>query len=425
MRWVVRAVRRLRGEMALPGDKSLAHRALILGALGQGTTRVMGLPGSRDVQATLEGLRALGVGIRRVDARIEVAGKGPSGLQEPRGPLECRGSATSLRLLAGLLAGRPFYSVLTGNSSLRRRPVDRVADPLRQMGAQILGRQGGRYPPLAIRGALLKGIAYRLPIASAQVKSAVLLAGLQARGSTSLLEPVPTRDHTERLLRAMGGRLENQGQTIHLEPSDLSPLELRLPGDFSSAAYFLAAACLVPDSQLLLRDVGINPRRTGFLEALQQMGSVVHLESIEEEVEPRADLWVEARSLRGIEVGGSWIPRLIDELPLLAVVATQAEGRTVVRDAQELRVKESDRISGVVSQLRRLGARIEERPDGFVVEGPTPLVGARVHSWGDHRLAMSLAVAGLVARGETIIERAEAIADSFPEFGRLLEKVVE
>jgi 3-phosphoshikimate 1-carboxyvinyltransferase len=366
-------------------------------------------------------------------------------LQEPDDVLDCSRSGTTMRLLAGILAGQPFPSVLSGDAQLRRRPMGRVADPLRRMGATVLGRDGGRLPPLAIQGGRLQGLDYTLPVASAQVKSALLLAGLYASGPTSLRVPGPARDHTERMLAAMGARLEIEdwtpgdssglaeiegGQRVRLVPGDdLAAVDLDVPGDFSSAAFILVAATLLPGSEVLIEATGVNPTRTGLLEMLREMGADITLES-ERMVggEPVADLVVRASELRGIEVGGQLVFRAIDEIPVLAVAASQARGETVVRDAAELRVKETDRIATTVQELRRMGAKIEARPDGFAVEGPTPLQGpqalwgegAVVDSHGDHRLAMALAVAGLVANGTTRVENTDCIADSYPGFAETL-----
>ena len=345
-----------------------------------------------------------------------------------------------MRLLAGILAGQPFLTVLSGDVQLRRRPMGRIAEPLRRMGATVLGRDGDRLPPLAIQGGSLQGLDYTLPVASAQVKSALLLAGLYAGGPTSLCVPGPARDHTERMLVAMGARLETEdwglaagGQRLRLEPGhSLQALDLAVPGDFSSAAYFLVAATLVPGSEVLIEGVGVNPTRTGLLDVLQAMGADVVLEDTRMVGgEPVADLAVRASDLLGTEVSGQLVVRAIDEFPILAVAATQARGETVVRDAAELRVKETDRIATTVQELRRLGAEIEARPDGFVVHGPTPLrssdlaegQGSMVCSHGDHRLAMALTVAGLIARGETCVQDTDCIADSFPGFAAALARL--
>jgi len=411
----------LHGRVSLPGDKSLSHRAVLLGALAEGTSRVENFLPAADCQATVRCLRALGVEIETLaPTALAVHGRGLHGLSPAGAPLDCGGSGTTMRLLAGILAGQPFRSVLTGNDSLRRRPMDRVALPLRMMGAQVETTKGR--PPLEITGGPLRPIDYTLPVASAQVKSAILLAGLYARGPTTVREPALSRDHTERMLRAMGANLTVDGLAVTLHPD--SPLHARdtvIPGDISSAAFLLAAALLLPGSEVVLEGVGVNPTRTGILDVLGDMGAEVVLENSREVGgEPVADLTVRSSRLRATNIGGPLIPRLIDELPLIALIATQAEGVTVVQDAAELRVKESDRIATTVAELRKLGADIEARPDGFVIRGPTPLRGAEVESHGDHRLAMTLTVAGLIARGETVIQDTECIGDSFPGFEETL-----
>jgi 3-phosphoshikimate 1-carboxyvinyltransferase len=458
---IVRPGQPLRGEVYLPGDKSISHRALLLGAIAAGTSPVRGILSTGDCQATLRAVRALGVQIETPSPSVAVIhGLGLHGLEEPGDVLNCARSGTTLRLLAGLLAGQPFTSVLGGDGQLLRRPMGRIAEPLRRMGATVLGRDGGRRPPLTIHGGNLQGIEYELPVASAQVKGALLLAGLYASGKTVLHVPGPARDHTERMLLAMGcdlalapdpeipspqysapgiGNRESgtgyripdafspmpASQFLELRPpSRLAPLDLTVPGDLSSASFLTVAAALVAGSRVTLRGVGINATRTGLLDVLEAMGAEVRRLKLHDSAgEPGADLVVRAADLAGVEVGGAVVLRAIDELPLLAVAASQAQGETVVRDAGELRVKETDRIATTVKELRRLGADIEDRPDGFVLRGPTQLQGARVHSHGDHRLAMALCVAGLVARGETRVEATDCIADSFPDFAQALARL--
>lgn len=425
----------LRGRARVPGDKSISHRALLLGAIAEGTGRIENLLPANDCLATLTAVRALGIEVEELSpTTMLVHGRGRHGLQEPDDVLNCVRSGTTLRLLAGLLAGQPFTSVLSGDPQLRRRPMGRIVEPLRLMGATVLGRDHGRWPPLAIQGGRLRGIEYSLPVASAQVKSALLLAGLYADSPTTLHLPGPARDHTERMLNAMGATVETKEaaagvqpttSTVHLTPGQrLRPIDVSVPGDFSSAAFLLVAATLSPGSEVTLEAVGVNPTRTGLLDALWAMGASVTLHE-ERTVggEPVADLTVRASALRGTEVGGSLVVRSIDELPILAVAATQAEGETRVRDAAELRVKETDRIATTVEELRRLGAEIEPLADGFVVRGPTRLQGTVVHSHGDHRLAMALTVAGLIAQGETTVQDTDCIADSFPGFESLLVRL--
>ena len=415
----------LRGRARIPGDKSISNRFLILAALAEGESRACGWLASEDTMATLRCMAMLGAEIERPEeTEVIVWGHGLHSLREPNDVLYCESSGTTIRLLAGLLAGQPFTSVLTGSEQLRRRPMGRVTQPLRQMGATVLGRNGGNLPPLAIHGGKLSGIDYVLPIASAQVKSALLLAGLFADGPSVVREPAPARDHTERLLQAMGVSLTCEDSVISLSPptSPLRPLILDVPGDFSSAAFLLGAALLVPGSEVILEGVGVNPTRTGLWDVLLAMGA--DLERLEERVsggEPLADLRASTvEGMVGTIIAGALVPRMIDEFPLLAVLATQAEGETVVRDAAELRVKESDRVATVVEELRKMGAQIEPMTDGFIVTGRTPLRGNLVDAHGDHRLAMALTVAGLIAEGETVVEGAECISKSFPEFPELL-----
>jgi 3-phosphoshikimate 1-carboxyvinyltransferase len=413
----------LRGRAQVPGDKSISHRALLLGAIAAGKSRVDGFLPAADCLATLDAVRSLGVEIEEHSpTTLTVCGVGLLGLQEPESVLDCRRSGTTMRLLAGLMAGQQFLSVLSGGAQLRRRPMARIVEPLRSMGAVVLGRDGGRLPPLAIQGGSLRGIDYALPVASAQVKSAILLASLNAVGATRLSVPGPARDHTERMLAAMGAELKTGDGTVLIEPGyPLTPVDVMVPGDFSSAAYLVVAASLLPGSEITIGGVGVNPTRTGLLDVMRAMGADLTLRN--ERVmggEPVAQLTVCSAELRGVEVGGDLVVRAIDEFPILAVAATQACGETIVRDAAELRVKETDRIATTVRELRRLGAEIEPHPDGFAVRGPTPLEGATVHSHGDHRLAMALAVAGLMARGETVVQDVACIADSFPGFASTL-----
>jgi len=427
---------RLVGEACLPGDKSIAHRALILAALAEGESRIVGFDPLDDGLYTLQALRACGVRIEMREPRtLHVWGRGLRGLRPPQAPLDCGASGTTMRLLAGLLAGQPLSATLDGREGLRRRPMDRVTRPLARMGARIEGPDGGCHAPFTIHGGALRGIDYTLPVASAQVKSALLLAAINATGQTVLRAPAPTRDHTERMLARLGVPIAVEGTTIRCQSAQPWPgAEFDLPGDISAAAFLLAAASLVPGSEVLVRDVGLNPTRTGFLAALQAMGASIEVRRPSGEPpatgngrmasdEPRGDLLVRTASLRAVEVGGALIPNLIDELPILAVLATQAQGTTTVRDAGELRVKESDRIAALANGLAAMGAAFRATADGFVVEGPTPLRGARVDAQGDHRIAMALAVAGLIAHGETVITGAEAVTKSFPGFAATMRSL--
>jgi len=412
---------RLSGHVAVPGDKSISHRALLLGALAEGASRISGFLPASDCLATLRCLTDLGVEIEEVDpTKLLVRGRGLNGLTPPADPLDCGGSGTTMRLLSGILAGQPFQAVLTGNEQLCRRPMSRITLPLRKMGAQVSDTEG--HAPLTICGGRLKGLAYTLPVASAQVKSAVLLAGLYADGPTVVREPAPARDHTERMLTAMGADLTTVGPAITLRPGpSLQARHVDVPGDISSAAFLMAAAVLTPGSSLTLARVGVNPTRRGVLDVLRTMGADIRLDGVADSAgEPVADITVRHSELQATEIGGELIPRLIDELPLLALVATQAQGTTLIRDAAELRVKETDRIATTAAELRKLGAQIEARPDGFLVRGPSTLIGAEVDSHGDHRLAMTLAVAGLLAEGETVVSDTSCIDDSYPGFAEAL-----
>jgi len=422
MNLVVGPVAGMVGEVRVPGDKSITHRALLLGALADGVTCVRGYLDGGDCRATLGCLRALGVQVEQVERpepQLIVHGSGLRGWCPPQGPLNCVRSGTTMRLLAGLLAGRPFESTLAAEAQLARRPMDRVVAPLRLMGARIRAGQGNQYPPLHLSPSALRGIEYQLPVASAQVKSCLLLAGMYADGVTTITEPGPSRDHTERMLRARGVPVSSVGLThaLHGPVLWLDAVDTAVPGDFSSAAFLIVAALLTPASEMLLRSVNVNPTRIGLLDALAAMGARVEALDVREEGgEPLADLLVRSQPLQAATIDGALVPRMIDEFPIFALAATQATGVTRVRGAEELRVKETDRIAALVDILRPLGARIEARPDGFDIEGPTPLQGGVVNALGDHRLAMTLAVAGLVARGETTVVGAECIGDSFPGF---------
>ena len=414
----------LRGCVTVSGDKSISHRALLLGALAEGPSLITGVLPSADCRATLNCLRALGIRIQAHNATtLTVHGRGLRGLEAPAAPLDCIRSATTMRLLTGALAGQPFTSTLTGDRQLLRRPMGRVVEPLRRMGASIEDTSG--HGPLTLNGRPLHGIAHELSVASAQVKSALLLAGLTADGPTVVCQPGPARDHTERMLAAMGADIQTSGLTVTLRPaSRLAPLSLAVPGDVSSAAFLLVAAALVPDSDVTVTGVGVNPSRTGLLDVLRGMGGDISVSNQHNTCgETVGNVTTRTSDLRGVTIEGDTVVRMIDEFPVLAVAATQAHGTTVVRDANELRVKETDRIKAVVQELGTLGAQIEARTDGFVVEGPTPLHGETVRSHGDHRLAMALAVAGLVADGEVIIQDMHCVEDSFPGFVERMQAI--
>jgi 3-phosphoshikimate 1-carboxyvinyltransferase len=424
-RITIRAGRSLTGHCSVPGDKSISHRAVMFGSIAEGPTHIRGFLDGADCRATVSVMRALGVQIEVVSpTELVVQGRGLRGLQEPSGVLDCANSGTTIRLLTGLLAGQSFTSFLSGTEQIRRRPMGRIVTPLRTMGADILGRQGGNYAPLGIRPARLRGFEYDMPVASAQVKSCLLLAGMYAGGLMLVREPGPARDHTERMLMAMGAPLQVMGRTVISDAPDkpLQPLDITVPGDPSSAAFLLVAAAIVPGSRITIQGVGTNPTRTGIIDALRAMGAQIDFHNHREQAgEPVADLEVCHTPLHGALFGGEAIVTMIDELPVLAVAATQAHGQTTIRDAGELRVKETDRIATTVGELRKMGAQIEPTQDGFVVEGPTPLRAAPAESHGDHRLAMAMAVAGLVASGATTIHGAEVTGDSFPGFESTLQ----
>ena len=416
---------RLGGELSVPGDKSISHRSLILNAMAQGTARVTGLSNGEDVMSTMACLRGMGVEITAGSEAGEytVAGRGPV-LEEPTDILDAGNSGTSMRLLSGLMAAQPFLSVLTGDASLRSRPMRRIVEPLQRMGAEVTGRQNGSLAPLVIRGGSLHGIEYDLPVASAQVKSCILLAGLSADGDTVLRQPALSRDHTERMVTDMGATVEEDGLDLRLRPGTLRAVDIAVPGDISSAAFWIVLGLCHPDARVLVHGVGLNPSRTGIIDALQAMGAGDSLRLVDERVEggePVADLLVTPGELRGTEIGGDMIPRILDEVPILAVAACFASGDTVIRDAQELRVKESDRIATTVQELSRLGASIEARDDGMVIHGAGRLTGADCESHGDHRLAMAMAVCGLLADGETVVHGAADAAVSYPGFWEDLE----
>ncbi len=412
----------LRGAVRVPGDKSISHRALLLAAIATGASCIERWLPAGDTLATLAAVRALGapLAVRKDEPnawKLEIAGQGLHGLQPPAAPLDCRNAGTCLRLLAGIMAGQPFATVLDGSAQLRRRPMRRIIAPLSEMGAAIASDDGRA--PLHMEPAPLHGIDYRLPVASAQVKSAILLAGLYAEGSTRVYEPGPARDHTERMLQAMGVPVADDDGWITLPagPHRLRPLQMTIPGDISSAAFPLVAASIVPGSAIRIAGVGVNPTRTGLLDLLQAMGGSVVLESPRESGgEPMADLLAHYADLQATTAGGDLVVRAIDEFPVWAVAASQAAGVSLLRDAAELRVKEVDRIGVLAGELRRLGIAIDEAPAGFTVQGPIPIQGGSVSSHGDHRLGMALAVAGLAATGPVRIAEADCIADSFPGF---------
>ena len=423
----------LGGILSVPGDKSISHRSLILNAIARGDALVQGLSGGDDVISTMRCLQAIGVNIKPAGAAGSYTVKGQGAqLTEPSDILDAGNSGTSMRLLSGILASQPFVSVITGDGSLRSRPMQRIVDPLKQMGAQIMGRQNDSLAPLVVRGGGLKGIEYDLPMASAQVKSAIMLAGLSATGDTVIHQPALSRDHTERMVTAMGGKVEENGLDLVIHPADLNAVDITVPGDISSAAFWIVAGLCHPNARILVRGVGLNPSRTGIMDVFQEMGAGDSLQLLDRRTEggePVADILVTSTELHGVEIGGDLIPRLLDEVPVLAVAACFATGDTVIRDAAELRVKESDRIATTVSELTLLGASIEATGDGMVIHGkgsgPGVLNGADCESHNDHRLAMAMAVAGLLAEGETTVHGAADASVSYPDFWQDLELLLQ
>lgn len=427
MRLSINPVHRLSGVIKVPGDKSISHRSVMLGALSNGITEIEGFLMGEDCMSTVRCIRALGIPVTVAGETVVVEGRGLHGLQEPDDVLDVGNSGTTIRLLSGILAGQPFNTLLTGDPSIRRRPMGRVTRPLREMGARIMGRQDGNLAPLAIQGGQLKPFTYKSPVASAQIKSAVILAGLFAPGWTEVIEPAPSRNHTELMLRSFGAEVICSENSVKVkgEPN-LTGQRVLVPGDISSAAFFLVAGLIVPQGKITIQSVGLNPTRDGIIEVLQAMGAKIRIfdtQTVAGEV--IGSLEVETSELQGVTVGGKIIPRLIDEIPVLAVAGAFARGVTEIRDAAELKVKESNRIRTMVEGLSRLGVRVEELPDGLRIYGGSVLKGSICQSHHDHRIAMALAVAGLRAEGETVIEDAGSINVSFPKFPELLRQLRE
>jgi len=409
----------LRGELAPSGDKSISHRAIILGSLAQGLTTVRGFLSSDDTLSSAKAMMKLGVPIEINKETVKIRGKGSYGLSEPDDIIDAGNSGTTARILTGLLSSQNFFSSITGDQYLRTRPMDRVVNPLTRMGARIWGRDEGRRLPLAFLGSELKAIKYSLPVASAQVKSAILLAGLYAVGETEVVEPNPTRDHTERMLSYLGVRVERNSVSIKIEgPQQLKEgREISIPADISSASFLIVAALINPNSEILIKNVGINPQRTGAIEILKKMGGNIEIlnkrEACGEEI---GDILVRSSALIATEIKGEIIPKTIDELPVIAVAACFADGETFIKDAEELRVKETDRIKAITTELTKFGADIEELDDGMIINGRENLKGTKCTSWGDHRIAMALTIAGTRADGQTEIEDSECVSVSFPGF---------
>lgn len=418
-------VHHVKGEVRVPGDKSISHRAVMFGALAKGTTAVTNFLQGADCLSTISCFQQMGIPIENNGNEVLIHGKGLHGLSMPQQPLDVGNSGTTMRLMSGILAGQEFKSVLTGDASIQKRPMGRVIDPLSQMGAGIVSVPGNGCAPLQIRGGSLTGIHYHSKVASAQVKSAILLAGLYADGTTTVTEPQLSRNHTELMLRMFGAQISSQDTTVTIQPEPkLDGRMIQVPGDISSAAYFIAAALMIPGSEVRIRNVGINPTRDGILRVCREMGADITLEHIiDTDGEPAADLVVRYSRLHGTVIGGSIIPALIDELPMLAVLACFAEGTTIIRDAQELKVKESNRIDVMVQNLTAMGARIQGTEDGMIIEGGVPLHGTVIDSRLDHRIAMSFAIAGLASDGTTQILGSDCVNISYPGFYADLRKL--
>lgn len=415
----------LKGEVTIPGDKSISHRSVMFGSIAKGTTEITGFLQGADCLSTISCFRKMGVEIENTQDKVLVHGRGLHGLAAPDSVLDCGNSGTTTRLISGILAGQNFSCTLTGDASIQKRPMKRIMDPLSMMGAQIESIHQNGCAPLAITGSSLHGIHYHSKVASAQVKSSILLAGLYAEGKTQVTEPALSRNHTEIMLRFFGADITSEGCTASVLPAEeLYGQKITVPGDISSAAYFIAAALLVPGSELLIKNVGINPTRDGILRVCQAMGAdITLLNAVYDSGEPVSDLLVRHSNLKATEIGGELIPTLIDEIPVIAVMACAAEGTTIIRDAAELKVKESNRIRTVVDNLKAMGAHLEETEDGMIIHGGKPLHGGIIESHLDHRIAMSFAIASLIAEGETTIQNAECVNISYPAFYEDLEKL--
>ncbi|BFQ95951.1 3-phosphoshikimate 1-carboxyvinyltransferase [Enterococcus cecorum] len=408
--------KQLNGQIEVPADKSISHRSIMFGAIAKGTTTVKNFLRGEDCLSTLNGFKELGVPIEDDGQTITIQGVGFEGLKPALGPIDLGNSGTSIRLMMGILAGTNFQTTLFGDEYLNRRPMQRVMAPLNQMGAHLVGFENTQYPPISIQGAKLAPITYEMPVASAQVKSAIIFAALQAQGTSTIIEKEPSRNHTEQMIKQFGGEIEVSGKTIRVTgPQQLTGQEVIVPGDISSAAFFIVAAAILKNSQVVLKNVGINPTRTGILDVLEAMGGTFELSEIDEANES-ATITVSSSTLKSTTIQGADIPRLIDELPIIALLATQAEGTTIIKDAQELKVKETNRIDATCEELQKLGANIEPTDDGMIIHGPVQLHGGKVSSRGDHRIGMMLQIAALLTEKIVELDKAEAVAVSYPHF---------
>ena len=408
--------KQLNGQIEVPADKSISHRSIMFGAIAKGTTTVKNFLRGEDCLSTLNGFKELGVPIEDDGQTITIQGVGFEGLKPALGPIDLGNSGTSIRLMMGILAGTNFQTTLFGDEYLNRRPMQRVMAPLNQMGAHLVGFENTQYPPISIQGAKLAPITYEMPVASAQVKSAIIFAALQAQGTSTIIEKEPSRNHTEQMIKQFGCEIEVSGKTIRVTgPQQLTGQEVIVPGDISSAAFFIVAGAILKNSQVVLKNVGINPTRTGILDVLEAMGGTFELSEIDEANES-ATITVTSSSLKATTIQGADIPRLIDELPIIALLATQAEGTTIIKDAQELKVKETNRIDATCEELQKLGANIEPTDDGMIIHGPVQLHGGKVSSRGDHRIGMMLQIAALLTDEVIELDKAEAVAVSYPHF---------
>ena len=408
--------KQLNGQIEVPADKSISHRSIMFGAIAKGTTTVKNFLRGEDCLSTLNGFKELGVPIEDDGQTITIQGVGFEGLKPALGPIDLGNSGTSIRLMMGILAGTSFQTTLFGDEYLNRRPMQRVMAPLNQMGAHLVGFENTQYPPISIQGAKLSPITYEMPVASAQVKSAIIFAALQAQGTSTIIEKEPSRNHTEQMIKQFGGEIEVSGKTIRVTgPQQLTGQEVIVPGDISSAAFFIVAAAILKNSQVVLKNVGINPTRTGILDVLEAMGGTFELSEIDEANES-ATITVTSSTLKATTIQGADIPRLIDELPIIALLATQAEGTTIIKDAQELKIKETNRIDATCEELQKLGANIEPTDDGMIIHGPVQLHGGKVSSRGDHRIGMMLQIAALLTENIVELDKAEAVAVSYPHF---------
>lgn len=430
----LKKAKRLKGEITPPPDKSISHRAIMLSAIASGKSIVKNFLMAEDPASTMNAFRKLGIEIEEVrgqKSKLIIKGKGLYGLKEPFDVIDCGNSGTTVRLLSGILAGNPFFSTLTGDNSLKQRPMARIIDPLKEMGAAISAREGDKYLPIAIKGRKLKAIDYTMPVASAQVKSCLMLAGLYSDGTTTITEPQRSRDHTERMLGSMGADIDTDGLKVRVKGlvssigKELNPLDITVPADFSSAAFFIVAALLAENSDVMIKNVGINPTRTGLLDALRSMGAEIKLMNTRDvSGEPVADIYCKGASgLRAVNITRESVPALIDEFPILCIAAAQADGMTTIRGAEELRVKESDRIKAMAEGLKKMGAEVEEFKDGLSIKGNARLKGALIDSHEDHRIAMAFSVAALVASGTTKIKGISAVNISFPGFFKMLRRL--